>query len=910
MRLRMMGTIVLSTAVLATATVAAAPANDDIADAQVVTEGVEARFTTVDATAEPGEDYCDGINTVWFSFTAPADGDYLAYATGSDHDTEVVWSEELTTTSGNCDDDADDSYDAVDRAVSLTADEQEYVQMGVNGDDYTGTGGVGVVAMAAGTDTFADAPALAHRPGAPSAVAGLAIDSATLETGESTVCGYQTLDDASAWMTFTPPSAGTWFIESKSADSTDLAVYTGSTVDGLTLLQCATQDRKGVLVDLDPSTTYRIRIGAQGSSTETVVRAEKAEVAMAAEVLTEGISEEVDLVTLDGQPAIVHDDTAGDLVVTRRTADGWVEELIDTASTRAMDAEVDADGELTVAYYSGSEMRYAEKIDGVWTVTTVDTGITGAPAFPWDPAPIPSLLHPSDGNPAIAYYDGVSDSLRFAERVDDVWSVTTVDDDGDGSSIDTGSDPHLVEPAEGRLGIVYSDRSNAEVRYAVRTAGTWSDSFVFATDLGDTQGVIGAQVIGDEIVFATIDDGGAHHYFGRGDGGTWSVEQIFTDRALAELDWDCGKGAVLVEGGLASIVWHDCNYSGTIAVHTQLPGGGWTTYDILGRIHDPSDARHAGSIAAWDAQAIGVTRLDDGRMAIAFQESDEGDLVYAEDALVAVAGDDVVGTAATDLLLDGTASADAWGDIVSYAWTGAPAGCTLTGSATASPTMRCVAAASGTVTLTVTDTDGFTHADPIGVEVAAAACPATTVSQFGDVAGTSFAAEDIQCLRGLGVTTGTSPTTFSPSAAVTREQLASFVARLFETITGEPAPIVDHPFVDIDPDSYAVDDIARIYGLGVTTGTSATTFSPDDEVTREQIAAMLSRLYVAIRGESAPIVDHPFVDVDPTSFGADDVARIYGLGITFGTSPTTFAPDEPVTREQLAAMLIRFYRMD
>jgi len=100
MRLPTIGSAVLLTAILATATAAAAPANDDIENAVTLTEGVEAEFSNIDATAQPDEDYCDGYNTVWFTFTAPTAGDYLAYATGSDHDTEVVCSESLDRTRG------------------------------------------------------------------------------------------------------------------------------------------------------------------------------------------------------------------------------------------------------------------------------------------------------------------------------------------------------------------------------------------------------------------------------------------------------------------------------------------------------------------------------------------------------------------------------------------------------------------------------------------------------------------------------------------------------------------------------------------------------------------------------------------------------------------------------------------
>ncbi|MCQ3813826.1 MAG: S-layer homology domain-containing protein, partial [Acidimicrobiia bacterium] len=44
-------------------------------------------------------------------------------------------------------------------------------------------------------------------------------------------------------------------------------------------------------------------------------------------------------------------------------------------------------------------------------------------------------------------------------------------------------------------------------------------------------------------------------------------------------------------------------------------------------------------------------------------------------------------------------------------------------------------------------------------------------------------------------------------------------------------------------DSFASQDVGRVYGLGITTGTSNTTYSPKDQVTREQMAAFLARLY-------------------------------------------------------------------
>ncbi|MEQ8841672.1 MAG: S-layer homology domain-containing protein [Acidimicrobiales bacterium] len=186
-------------------------------------------------------------------------------------------------------------------------------------------------------------------------------------------------------------------------------------------------------------------------------------------------------------------------------------------------------------------------------------------------------------------------------------------------------------------------------------------------------------------------------------------------------------------------------------------------------------------------------------------------------------------------------------------------------------------------------------------------CDNDTATPFSDVPDTSFAADGVRCLYNLGVTTGTTGTTYSPSDDVTREQMAAFLARMYKAMTGDDAPIVTHPFTDISPTSFAKDSIAQIYGLGITTGTSATTYSPNDLVTREQMAAFIARTYEAANDATAAIVDTPFTDVSATSFAKDAVAKIYGLEITTGTTPTTYSPGDNVTREQMAAFLARLY---
>ena len=213
--------------------------------------------------------------------------------------------------------------------------------------------------------------------------------------------------------------------------------------------------------------------------------------------------------------------------------------------------------------------------------------------------------------------------------------------------------------------------------------------------------------------------------------------------------------------------------------------------------------------------------------------------------------------------------------------------------------------------ITAADVDGDDTIDIRQVEVPFE-CSADP-TPFTDVPASSFAYGDISCLYWMGVTTGTSPTTFSPLDPVTREQMAAFLARVFRSCCGD-LDVPDHPFADVSDSSFADGDIALIFDLGVTTGTSPTTFSPYDYVSREQVAAFLARLYsVTFGSPEAPILgwvsDTPFIDVSPSAYAYPDVGRIYGLGITTGTSATSYSPDDSLTREQMASFLARLIRV-
>ena len=159
-----------------------------------------------------------------------------------------------------------------------------------------------------------------------------------------------------------------------------------------------------------------------------------------------------------------------------------------------------------------------------------------------------------------------------------------------------------------------------------------------------------------------------------------------------------------------------------------------------------------------------------------------------------------------------------------------------------------------------------------GGDAQGAQCPSEGASHpFTDVSPSSYAFSAVTCLYELGITTGKTPTTYDPTTTVTRAQMAVFLSRLHSVVTGVTPPAADHPFTDVE-NSYAAEHIARIYGLGITTGKTPTTYDPTTTVTRAQMAVFLSRLHSVVTGSDVflPWEEHSGLagpEVDITNLG-------------------------------------------
>ena len=172
-------------------------------------------------------------------------------------------------------------------------------------------------------------------------------------------------------------------------------------------------------------------------------------------------------------------------------------------------------------------------------------------------------------------------------------------------------------------------------------------------------------------------------------------------------------------------------------------------------------------------------------------------------------------------------------------------------------------------------------------------CDSEGVAQFGDVADSEYAAAYILCARALGLTRGTASGGYEPDSKLSRAQMAAFLARLWRDNLDKPCPSEPrHTFGDVDS-SFAAADIACLYALGITKGTTAATYSPSADLDTAAVTRFTARLLDKARPGSCDL------NGDELAQAADCLHR---LNIAPSTVEATAY--EPTTRSQMAVYLI------
>ena len=192
--------------------------------------------------------------------------------------------------------------------------------------------------------------------------------------------------------------------------------------------------------------------------------------------------------------------------------------------------------------------------------------------------------------------------------------------------------------------------------------------------------------------------------------------------------------------------------------------------------------------------------------------------------------------------------------------------------------------------------------------------PATEPARFRDVPSGSVSEDAINCMVHYGIMLETSQRRFLPSLGVTRRQMALFLIRAAGPAGIEVPEAEDQGFGDIDhlprEDRDAID---QLVDLRIARGLTRSSYSPDTVVTRRQMVQFLARfLELTPVGEGGFDIhdvepdDEHFDDLDDLDYEPYDAVRaLFELGVTNGTSATTFSPDRPVTRAQMAMFISR-----
>ena len=151
-----------------------------------------------------------------------------------------------------------------------------------------------------------------------------------------------------------------------------------------------------------------------------------------------------------------------------------------------------------------------------------------------------------------------------------------------------------------------------------------------------------------------------------------------------------------------------------------------------------------------------------------------------------------------------------------------------------------------------------------------------------------------------GILSGTSATTFAPNDTTTRAMVASILYR----IAGSPAVDADNPYTDVDPDQWYADGAIWAAQNNLVIGGSSGTFGPNDAISRQEIAYML---YMAKGAPASPSGDlSAFGDAASAAGWAQDALRYcVGAGVLHG-SDGNLNPAAAATRGELATMLVQY----
>ena len=175
---------------------------------------------------------------------------------------------------------------------------------------------------------------------------------------------------------------------------------------------------------------------------------------------------------------------------------------------------------------------------------------------------------------------------------------------------------------------------------------------------------------------------------------------------------------------------------------------------------------------------------------------------------------------------------------------------------------------------------------------------------YNDVTAGDWFTPDVIYVTLTGLMNGTGDG-FSPNNNINRAQLVTVLYRM----AGQPEVTGENPFTDVPDGQWYTDAVLWAAENGITDGTSETTFSPNNPLTREQMATFLYRFAdfeteepIEITGDLSGYTDADLV----ADYAVDAMTWAVGEGVISGIGNNTLAPDNTASRAQMATVLTRY----
>ena len=207
--------------------------------------------------------------------------------------------------------------------------------------------------------------------------------------------------------------------------------------------------------------------------------------------------------------------------------------------------------------------------------------------------------------------------------------------------------------------------------------------------------------------------------------------------------------------------------------------------------------------------------------------------------------------------------------------------------------MRMSALAPFMIVMTVAAALATATSQTAAAQTVADLCGPSDVQQFDDVFDDDYGADYIWCARVLRLSRGTGAGNFEPKSELTRAQMAAFLIRLWRDTLGRTCPSQPtHTFNDISG-NFAEADIECLYALGITKGTTSTTYSPSRSLNPAAITRFLARMINMIKPGTCDL-------------SGNELSKAAACLARERIAPNTVEPTatSPATRAQMVVYLI------